>query len=147
MKRTAVRHFVGNRSQLIAAAVEEIARRAVDDLGTPTAFTTLAVRLFSADRIESLTSVSDAWYALLPEALRSPEGRVVVKGSWDRLMTAISEALRCEYPAATEARIRDAAYVIACLAEQDFTFQQVGFPRARSVAAMKAALAVAEQLR
>lgn len=147
VQRTAVRHFVGNRSQLITAAVEEITRRAVDDdLRTPPTFTKLAAQLFSADRIKNLTAEADAWQALLPEALRLPEARAMVKSSWDRLMSAIADALRSEYPGAGEAGIRDTAYVIACLAEQDFTFQLLGYPRARSTAALNAALRVAEHL-
>lgn len=83
----------------------------------------------------------------MPEALRLPEGRAAVKQSWDRLMTAIADALRDQYPDAPEMRLRDVAYSIACLAEQDFSFQRVGYPRARSRAAMKAALVLADQLR
>lgn len=146
VKRTAIRHFVGNRDALISAAVEEITRRAIEDLGVSISFTKLAPRLFSAERIKDLTTVADAWTVLLPEALRSSEGRDLVKKSWDRLIEAISTALRLEYPCADELRIRDTAYSIACLAEQDFTFQLVGFPRARSRAAMNAALTLASRL-
>lgn len=146
VKRTAIRHFVGNRDELITAAVEEITNRAIEDLGESTSFTRLAARLFSPERIMNLTAAADAWIVLLPEALRLPEGRHLVKSSWDQLMESISAALRLEFPGATEVRIRDTAYSVACLAEQDFVFQLVGFPRARSKAAMNAALALASRL-
>jgi len=146
VKRTAIRHFVGNRDELIAAAVEEITHRAIEDLGESTSFAKLAARLFSPERIEKLTTAADAWTVLLPEALRSPAGRDLVKKSWDRLMEVIADALRLEHPAATEVRIRDTAYSVACIAEKDFDFQLVGFPRARSKAAMSAALALASRL-
>lgn len=147
VQRAAIRHFVGNRENLIAAAVEEITTRAVDDdLGTPPSFTVLATSLFSPGRIANLTTAADAWNALISEALRLPGGLPLIKASYDRLIAAISDSLRGEYPEASPARIRDTAYAIACLAEQHFTFQQVGYPRARSGAALDAALALAERL-
>lgn len=146
VQRAAIRHFVGNREHLIMAAIEEITTSAVDDLGTPSTFTAFAAALFSPRRVENLTVADDAWNALIPEALRLPGGRELVKASYDRLIAVIADALRRDYPDAPAAGIRDTAYAIACLAEQHFTFQRLGFPRARSGAAMDAAVALAERL-
>lgn len=146
VKRAALRHFVGNREDLIDAAITEITRRAVEDLGEATAFTGLMNRLFSHQRIRQYSAESYAWNALLPEATRSVRSRRIVKQGWERLITAIADALRRDHPQATEADIRDTAYAIACLAEQNWIFQEVGLPRARSAAAKSAALTLAAQL-
>lgn len=144
--RAAIRHFVGNRDQLVVAALDEITRRSVSGLGALPDAASLARALFASGRVTGLNAENEAWNALLPAALRLPEGRALVRQNYDRLIVEIAEVLRREYPDAAVTDVRDTAYAIACLAEHDFVFQHLGYPRARSKGAMSAALALADRL-
>ena len=146
VKRAALRHFVGNREDLIDAAITEITHRTTADLSETPTITGLINMLFSPRRITEKSVEADAWTALLGEALRSDNARAVVKGSYQRLLTVIADSLRHSHPRATDADIRGTAYAIACLAEQNWNFQLAGLPRARGADAKAAALRLAAQL-
>lgn len=146
IQRAAIRHFVGNRDDLVAAAITEVAGRCLQDLGGSPSFPELATILFDPRRVAEHTTNDDAWVALLPEATYSAHLRGVVRTVYDELLAAIAGALRRSHPDAPRARIHDVAYAVACLAEHNFTFQKLGYPRARSKGNLTAALTLAEQL-
>lgn len=146
MQRTALRHFVGNRDQLTSAAIVEITRRALVDLDTPLTLGELTAMLFNARRIEKFDVVDRAWTELLPEAMRAAETRAVIKACYDQLLLLISTTLQRTHPDAPQARIADTAYAIACMAEHNYTFQRLGYPRARCDGLRHAALTLAQQL-
>lgn len=144
VRRAALHHFVGSRDDLIAAAVEELCirytllvRTAVGQVPTATGLVNM---LFSHEWTRDQNAEDVAFDLLLGEAIRNPRTREMIKGAYDLMLGEIALALRRQYPTATEARLRDAAYVIACLVEQNISFQQLGFPRARHDAARAAAL-------
>lgn len=144
VKRTALRHFVGNRDQLITAAMDEICRLGLVDLETPPTFTELAATLFNTERIADPYLI--AWTELLPAALRLPQARATIKISYDHLLKLISAALHQHRPTASPADIREAAYAIACMAEYNYTFQSLGYPSARSNGLRRLALELADRL-
>lgn len=148
--RPAMRHFVGNREQLITATIVELVHRymrTIRELAgkAPTA-PELIDLLFSSEWTLGQNSEDVAFDSLLSEAMLNPHTRQSLKEAYGVLMDAIMSALNRTYPAAPPSRVRDAAYVIACLAEQNSTFQQIGYPRARSAAARALAVAAAERL-
>ena len=140
----AVRHFAGNRDDLITAAVAELCRRYESTVRTAASETPSATALigvlFSDAWIRDQSVEDTAFDVLLGQALRNPETRGLIRGAYDLLLEEIALALRRFHPDTPISRVRDAAYVIACLVEQNTTFQHLGYPRVRHVAAKAAAL-------
>lgn len=147
VQRAALRHFVGNRDELVRAAITEITRLALLDLQTPLPFGEVITALFNPARMQSFDIPTRAWHELMPEAMRSADTRAVIKKCYDKLLAHITRGLREEYPKATPADITDTAYAIACMAEHNYTFQRIGYPRARCKGLQESALALAESLR
>lgn len=148
VQQAAIRHFVGNRDQLVVAAIEELNRRfseefhanlaAVSDAGVEIR------RLFRLPAEESVDA--RAFAALEPEGERSPRTRTAIRESYQLSIDLIAAVLRRSYPEASEQRIRDAAYNIKCLSETNADLQRLGFPAARGNGAADAALAIVERL-
>lgn len=151
VQRAAVHHYVGNREDLIAAASEEACRRyEVDVAGmgvndAPTIAKLIPMMFGDVVTRDHLVKAR-AWQALLAEGLRRPDGRVVVRRAYDRGFDMVESAVLRQCPGAPAARVRDLAYVIVCLFDQNTIFQQLGYPRARQVAACDAALCLVDDL-
>lgn len=146
VQRAALRHFVGNRDQLIEAAIAEITRLALAGLEVRLSLTEVIAMLFDPGRMKSFDVGERTWSELLPEAMRSPDTRAVIKECYDELIALISHALRRQHPTATRSQIADTAYAIACMAEHNYVFQRLGYPLARCKGLKEAALALAERL-
>ena len=146
VQRAALRHFVGNRQDLISAAIAKITRRALADIDAQFTVAEVIAMLFDPRRMKSADIGERAWNELFPEAMRSPETRAALKESYDNLITLISNALRKGYPKASRSQIADTAYAIACMAEHNYTFQRVGYPQARVKGLKETAFALAERL-
>lgn len=149
VQQTNIRHFVGNREDLIVAAIDELSRGFASELQQMSQgdldIATL-LRWFFGPREEY--STQDLAYSLLePEAIRNPKSIDAVKRIWALTLTILEDGLRRSYPDAATTRIRDTAYVLACMAETNGTLQRLGYPRSRGKAAQKAAWLLAEQLR
>lgn len=144
IQRTALHHFVGNREELIVAAVDELVRRyevSAAELGVGEAPTVdrLITLLFSDEMTRDQPVESAAFVALLAEAVRRPAARDAVIKGYDTVLGQFTSALRREYPRAPIARIRDTAYLVVCLVEKNTALQLLGYPRARQLAARSAA--------
>jgi TetR/AcrR family transcriptional repressor of bet genes len=141
VKRAALRHFVGNREELIVAAIDELILRyeAQVDWDEESTADELITAMFGSETTRDHPVEYEAWNSLLAEAVRRPATRGPIIKAYDRHFGMLAAALRCEYPNAPMARIRDAAYVIVCLVEQNNVFQQLGYPLARQLAARNAA--------
>jgi len=146
VQRAALRHFVGNRDDLVAAAITEITRLALAGLKVRRTFPEAIAMLFDPGRMKSFDVADRAWSELMPEAMRSPDTRAVIKECYDELIALISHALRQQHPTATRSHITDTAYAIACMAEHNYLFQRLGYPQARCKGLKEAALALAERL-
>lgn len=146
VKRAAARHFVGNRPELIAAAVEELTRRyrttVEEAVGEAPSIERLIDALFGRVWVHDLSDVGHAFDALMQEAARHEPTRVLVKQAYEVLLDEIDKALERSRPSMSAAGRRDAAYAIACLAEHNALMQQLGFPAARSAAAKQCARAL-----
>lgn len=145
LHRSALRYFVGNRDELIQAAIDQISNTYGAAFDSPMPPLETIKRLFDMSGEPSFEVADRAWAHLLPEAVRTPGGRAGVKMTYDHLMAVVGDALRRQYPNASRARVADAAYTIACLVECNFMFQRLGYPRARSKAVQAAALALFAQ--
>jgi TetR/AcrR family transcriptional repressor of bet genes len=146
VQRAALRHFVGNREDLISAAIAKITRRALADIDAQFPLGVVIAMLFDPSRMKSADVLELAWNELLPEAMRSRNTRAIVKESYDHLISLISNALRQGYPKASRSQIADTAYAIACMAEHNYTFQRLGYPQARVKGLKETAFALADRL-
>ena len=150
VQRAAVHHYVGSREDLIAAASEELSRRyeVVAGMGASDAPTIAELIAMMFRDVVTREHVVEhrTWQSLRAEERRRPAGRVVVRRAYDRGLDMVESAVRSQCPDAPVARVRDLAYVIVCLSEQNNIFQWLGYPRARQVAARDAALSLVEDL-
>lgn len=143
-QRAQLRHFIGNREDLVLAAVDELARRyevsaAEMYVSEEPTIDQLISLLFSDELVYDQPVETAAFDALLAEAVLRPAGRGAVTKGYDMLLGQLASALRREYPGAPIARIRDVAYVVLCLVEQNIILQGLGYPRVRQLAAANAA--------
>ncbi len=144
VQRAQLRHFIGNREDLVLAAVDELARRyevsaAEMYVSEEPTIDQLISLLFSDELVYDQPVETAAFDALLAEAVLRPAGRGAVIKGYDMLLGQLASALRREYPGAPIARIRDVAYVVLCLVEQNTLLQGLGYPRVRQLAAANAA--------
>ncbi len=144
VQRAQLRHFIGNREDLVLAAVDELTRRyevsaAEMGMGDEPTIDRLISLLFSDELVYDQPVETAAFSALLAEAVLRPAGRGAVIKAYDMLLGQLASALRREYPGAPIARIRDVAYVVLCLVEQNTILQRLDYPRVRQLAAANAA--------
>lgn len=146
LQRSSVRHFVGNRRELITAAIVELSDRYVRSVQE---------RISGADGADELITVlfSPAWLAamkdndrafdsLIQEATRDPLLVEHVRRSSDELMAEIQKVLRRDHPNCSVAKVRETAYALVCLVEHNKSMQRLGYPSSLS----KGAARVAHQL-
>ena len=151
VQRAQLRHFIGNREDLVVAAVDELARRyevsaAEMGVGEEPTIDQLIGLLFSDELSRDQPVETAAFDALRAEASRHPASRGAIVKGYDMLLGQLASALRREYPGAPTARIRDVAYVVLCLVEHNTLLQQLDYPRARQLAARKAARRLVDEL-
>ena len=146
VQRAAVRHYVGNRRDLIALAVEELTARYEERIrsvvGAEPTIDVLIDALFGSLWIAELVDVDSAFDVLVEEAARDESTRPLVRRAYDALLAEIEGALERSAPTSRLVDRRDTAYVIVCLAEHNVSMQQLGYPAARSAAARSAATLV-----
>lgn len=134
--RSAVRHFVGNRADLITLAIEslvgryEAAIRA--EVGPQPGARELVALLFSRAWIERPSDADRAFAALEHEAIRDEGTRRAIRAAYGALVDELVAAMRRSGATAPRAPLAEAAYLIVCLAEQNATLQAVGFPHSCS---------------
>jgi len=146
--RTVIRHYVGNRQDLIWAAVDHLAvryeRASRDALGDDPSLDRWLALLFGGGWG---TAVDDAAFdVLIQEAIRDDALRERMRAGYAVLVDAVADAVRGVAPQASRRATVDVAYSIVCLAEQNLTMQALGFPHARATAARRAARALADAL-
>jgi AcrR family transcriptional regulator len=148
--RANIRHFVGNRQDLVKASVGHLAARyevaARTALGPAPSVDALLAVLFGPTWVTDQADADLAFDALLVEASVIPDLAGAFRRVYEVLVEEIERALRVEYPRAPAGRRRDTAYAIACLAEHNVDLQRLGFPAARSAGARAAAATLAGSL-
>jgi AcrR family transcriptional regulator len=150
VSRTAIRHFVGNRSDLIASAIASLVSRyeiAVKaHVGSEPDARQLVELLFGDVWVSEATDEDRAFRALEREALGSPAYRRLIREAYRILVKALVDAMRKSGATAPTKQLTDAAYLIVCLSEQNVTLQGVGFARARGCAAARLASEILDRV-
>jgi AcrR family transcriptional regulator len=136
IKRSVVRHYMGNRAELRRAVVERIIKR-----------TTLAYQSGIADqqRVGGIEGVIDYIAgpefadkredalidALFAASHSDPDVREQLRGRYVGFQRAVARELRAAYPQAESAGISGVAYALVCLAYGSASMQDVGIPYRR----------------
>ncbi len=148
--RTAVRHFVGNRRDLVTLAIESLVGRYETairaEVGPEPGARELVALLFSRTWVDRPSDADRAFAALENEAVRDGGTRPAIKAAYAVLVDALVAAMRRSGATAPRVRLAEAAYLIVCLSEQNAVLQAVGFPRSRSEAAGRHAAAILDEL-
>jgi AcrR family transcriptional regulator len=146
--RGAIRHYVGNRQQLIWAALDLLMERYVrasrEALGPEPSVAQWLDHLFG----EGWARAEDdaAFDVLLQEAIRDDVLRDRLRSNYESLIGALAEALLRAAPSATRRDAVDVAYAIVCMAEHNVTMRALGFSMTRAAGARRAAHNLVEGL-
>jgi AcrR family transcriptional regulator len=143
VQRSVIRHFVGNRSDLIRGAIEVLseryARKILAEVGVRLSVGRM-IRLLFSDRWNDDMAVEDrAFDELLREATRDDDTKRRIKEMYDLLIAALAEGIVRERPGVARRAADDCAYAIVCLAEHNVAMRALGFPRSSAQAAARAA--------
>jgi AcrR family transcriptional regulator len=150
VQRSMIRHFVGNRADLIKGAVEVLAERyeslVHSHVGPEPSYARLVDHLFS-DRWSSSMAREDAAFGqLLREAAHDDQTRGLVKEMYDRLLAELAAAVRRDHPAVSRKAARDHAYLVVCAAEHNVAMRGLGYAASQSRAMARALLRLADTL-
>jgi AcrR family transcriptional regulator len=150
VQRAALRHYVGNRRDLLAVALDVLVLRFEQNLrlavGPAPSFAHLVTHLFSSRWASRMRVEHRAFDVLAHEAARDPQMRSRVKNAYDLLIAEIAAALSRDCPGAPEARTRDCAYAITCVVEHHIEMSELGYGPAQSRAAKDAVRLLAAQI-
>ena len=154
VQRAAIRHFVGNRDELIAVSVDHLAEKyrasyaqEIRSLGSPgDRMGSLLDFLFLGGFVSNLPREGLATEALRAAAACDAEARRSLRRMYGDFEREIQSELASAYPQAERDRSRAVAYAIMCLAEESAFMQAIGFPAKRARAARDAAGVLVESL-
>jgi AcrR family transcriptional regulator len=150
VSRTAIRHFVGNRSDLIASAIASLVTRYEDAIkahvGPEPDARELVGLLFGDMWVSEATDEDRAFRVLEQEAIATSAYRSLIRDAYAVLVKALVEAMRRSGATAPARQLADAAYLIACLSEQNVVLQAAGFARAQGRAAARLASEILDRV-
>ncbi len=154
MQRSVIRHYVGNRGDLVDAAIDALVddyrQTVVTAVGEHPTLDALIDYLFSEAWIDGQSVADRALTVMFHEATRSDSTRSRLRRAYESLIGVVTDAIlreaddrRTPVPAD---RAAATAYALVCLAEQNVDLQAVGFDRSHSRAAHAAARTVVHTL-
>lgn len=146
VQRSIIRHYIGNRDDLVTAAVEHIIGDYVSELvesfnNLPQADRVPALLdyLFSPETGSEIGDFDILINALWASHERDPHTRSLLLDLHLELESLIDGALRTVYPGAESQRRRDTAYSLLCLFDSTWSLASLGFPQSRFAAARRTA--------
>lgn len=147
MQRSVIRHYVGNRSELIVAALDELVDgyrgSVIETIGESPSIEVLLDYLFSSHWYRDQSTADRALDVLFREASRSEAMRDRLKTAYESLVTVVADALlrdaRERSSLLTVEQAQATAYAIVCLAEHNVDLQSLGFDPSNASSALRAA--------
>ena len=139
--RTAIAHFVGDRTALRIAATEEIGRRyesTIRSAWTDETPEALIAVLFSNEWTSDRSDDDRAFDVLVASAERDRQTAAAIRRVYDVLVGELADAIVAERGVDPSAAA-DVAYSIVCIAEMNVAMLALGVSPARSVGAATAA--------
>jgi AcrR family transcriptional regulator len=138
VQRSVIRHYVGNRTDLVRDAVEMLADRygslVQARLGPTPSVTELVDHLFSADWVTGMAAEDRALDVLLQEAVRDDVTRDRIRVMYQAYVDGIAAAIRAENPSVKATAAKQVAYQVVCLAEHNAMMQRLGLAAGQSKA-------------
>ncbi|MEM6470579.1 MAG: TetR/AcrR family transcriptional regulator [Planctomycetota bacterium] len=141
MKRSILRHYVGNRGQLIVALAERVIQKYQaffeDHLAASSRLAPIGQLMgyffpkVSASSPESILVIE----SLIAEGSRNEVVRRQMQDYVDWLVTRCAELLRIEYPGATKKKCWDVSYGLVCLCFNQESLTPLQLPRKYAKAA------------
>ena len=145
MDRKMISHYFGSREAL----VEAMTQRIVDafDSRTNDALANLAPSAGFMELVDAFYGSEDAlerteilWTEIVAYATRSETVRDRLRQSYDKMLWAVGEILKREYPQAPASQLQTVAYTVVILLDRSPTFELIGV-KGSPLKASKAAIA------
>jgi AcrR family transcriptional regulator len=149
MQRSLIRHYIGNRDDLVSTAVNRIITaykaelaEAIENLPRSALVPALLDYLFCLEEESELTDYDMLINTLWATHERNPHTRALLLNLYQEFETLVTDSLTYAYPDAPEEQRRSVAYAVMCLANDTWSLVSLGFPPSKTAAARR----MAEQL-
>jgi AcrR family transcriptional regulator len=146
VQRSIIRHYIGNRDDLVTAAVARIIAdyraelaSAIESLPQAELIPALLDYLFIADSQSELGEYDTLINALWASHERDPQTRAALLSLHLEFERLIDDALTHAFPNAEPEARRGTAYAIMCLANDTWSMVSLGFPQTRFATARHSA--------
>lgn len=153
VKRSIIRHYIGNRDDLVEAMIERITQVYLQQMG-------MALGRIGETRSEAAlldylfdTEANYAdWDRVIIDVLatareRYPSAKRNLQNMFRESVRLLANTLRVLYPAAKEKQCHHIAYVLFCLVTTHETMQWVGFDDIHGAAVQESAMVLLHQLK
>jgi AcrR family transcriptional regulator len=148
VQRSAIRHYIGNRPDLVEAATERLTERYVDAfrsaVGADPSSREIVKFLFAGEWSTAMGEEDRALGVLFQEAARNTNTRHLLKLAYQALLDEVAGAIRRDQPC-TDEKAAAVAYQIICLAEHNIDMQFLGFASEYAVQAQNLAHSLISQ--
>ena len=153
VQRSIIRHYIGNRDDLVTAAVTHIADEYVaelaesfDNLPHDDRIPELLDFLFDPEVNSDLSDFDTLMNALWTSQERHSQTRELLLNLHLLLENLIFEALTQVYPDSDTVQRRETAYGVMCLCDSTWSMLSLGFPQSRATMARSTAEQLIERL-
>jgi len=138
VQRSIIRHYIGNRDDLISAAVDRIIHDykvelagAIDDLPQAELIPALLDVLFCPDGINEISDYDTLINVLWSTHERNPHTRTLLLNLYQEFEALIFDSLTHAFPQSALEKRQNTAYAIMCLANDTWSMTALGFPQSR----------------
>lgn len=153
MTRSVIRHYIGNRDELVNALIEHIIAQYAGQLEA--AYATVPpdqVVAYTLDRLFAGEALLDPRDTIIINVLmtakdRYPQAKRLLVAMFEAMIESFSADLHHTYPQAPAAQCRQVAYALICMAEMHESFSWLGVDRTYTATARTAAEALIQTLK
>ncbi len=138
VQRSIIRHYIGNRDDLITAAVARIINdykaelaNAIDNLPQSELIPALLDVLFCPNGPNEISDYDTLINVLWSTHERNPHTRTLLLNLYQEFEKLIFDSLSHAYPESTLEQRQNTAYAIMCLANDTWSMTALGFPQSR----------------
>lgn len=146
VQRSIIRHYIGNRDDLITAAIDRIIHNykaeladAIENLPQTELIPELLNYLFCPDDSSELSDYDTLVNALWATHERDPHTKSLLLSLYQAFENLIQDILAYTHPASPTDQRLSVAYAIMCLANDTWSMVSLGFPASRMAIARQSA--------
>jgi len=132
MKRSIIRHYIGNRDDLVNALIERIIRQYTEQLAanyvdlSPDQSVRTSIEAMFAQKTAISTRDKIIIDVLMSAKERYPKAKSMLKRMYEAIIESFADDLQKAYPRASREKCRGIAYSLICLSEMNETFMWLG---------------------